>query len=74
MPVPAALACELFAHVVPDLFAVDQDTVEVEDDRCDFSLTGLSVSHFPILGPDRDMLRTNGRAAPEQTKQMFVLR
>ena len=35
VPAPAALARELLAHLVPDLLGVEQDAVEVEDDRLD---------------------------------------
>ena len=35
VPAAAALAGELLAHVVPDLLAVDDDAVEVEDDGVD---------------------------------------
>ena len=39
VPAAAALLGELLAGLVPDLLGVEQDAVEVEDDRFDHSAT-----------------------------------
>jgi hypothetical protein len=35
VPAPAALARERLAHLVPDVLRVQEDSVQVEDDRLD---------------------------------------